>query len=319
MKPYTCTLCEAKCGLEVSVEDNQIVKIAPDKQDVHSRGYMCPKGPSLKELVEDKNRLLHPVKKVEGQWVEISWQQALDETARAIKKIQKKYGKSAMGMYFGNPGGHSTGMVMCSDLLTDVLQTRNRYSASSLDQWPHMFASYHMFGHTLMFTIPDIDRTDLFISLGGNPVTSNGSIMTAPNVKKRLQAIQERGGQVIVIDPRRTKTAEMADKHYFIKPGSDIWLLLAMVNVMFTENRVNEDRLSGIATGLEALKEACRPFSTDLASEKTGIPSEDIRNLALQLADAKSGILTQNRSLASDLRWQHSLALPRHQHYIGPS
>ncbi|MBC7978550.1 MAG: molybdopterin-dependent oxidoreductase, partial [Myxococcales bacterium] len=234
----SCPLCEATCGVAITTDGDRVVSVRGDDRDPFSKGYICPKGTALADLHHDPDRLQKPVVREGDGWREVSWDAALDLVARRLTELRAAHGKDAIGLYQGNPSVHNLGLMTYGRLLVGALGTKNQFSATSLDQLPHMLAALLMFGNQILMPVPDIDRSDLFICLGANPLASNGSIMTAPDVKSRLKAIRDRGGQVIVIDPRRTETAEKADRHLFLRPGTDAVLLLAMIDVLFTEDRV---------------------------------------------------------------------------------
>ena len=208
----TCSLCEATCGIVVETEGRRVLKISGDENDVFSKGYICPKAAALQDLYEDPDRLWEPVKRTAKGWRTIPWAQAFDEVAAGIKKTQQTHGRNAMSFYLGNPSVHSLGIMTVAQLFLRGVRTRNRFSATSADQLPHMLAAQQMFGNQLRMPVPDVDRTDFFVIIGGNPLVSNGSIMTAPGMKNRLRAVQDRGGAVVVVDPRKTRTAEVADQ-----------------------------------------------------------------------------------------------------------
>jgi anaerobic selenocysteine-containing dehydrogenase len=232
-----CNLCEAICGLEITVnENNEILTINGDKKDPFSRGHICPKAVGLKDIYLDRNRLKQPVRRTATGWETISWNEAFDEVASKLKAIQSQHGKDAVGIYSGNPSVHNSGTLLALPALLRALGTKNRFSATSADQLPHHFVSSLMFGHPLLLPVPDIDRTDFMLIMGGNPLASNGSMMTVPDVANRLKAIQKRGGKFVVIDPRKTETAKIADQHIFIKPATDVYLLLAILNEVLDRN-----------------------------------------------------------------------------------
>ena len=205
----TCNLCEAMCGIEIQAEGDRIISIRGDKEDPFSRGYICPKAAALQDIHEDKDRLRYPVRRTQDGFVRIGWDEAFDEVAERLKGIQAQHGRNAVGLYLGNPTVHNYGSMLFGFPFIQSLRTRNRFSATSADQLPHHLAALLMFGHQLLLPVPDVDRTDFLLILGGNPVVSNGSLMTAPGIEKRLKAIKARGGKVVVIDPRRTETAEI--------------------------------------------------------------------------------------------------------------
>lgn len=213
-----CNLCEAICGLEITYSGAEVLAINGDKNDPFSRGHICPKALALKDIYEDTNRLKLPLKRTETGWETISWSEAFDDIAAKLKAIQARDGHNAVAMYAGNPSVHNSGTLLSGTGLMRALKTQNIYSATSVDQLPHHFAAWQMFGHPFLLPIPDIDRTDFWLIMGANPIASNGSLMTVPDVANRLKAIQQRGGKVVVIDPRFTETAAKADAHHFIRP-----------------------------------------------------------------------------------------------------
>lgn len=284
-----CNLCEAICGIEITHENGKIVKIEGDKLDPFSRGHICPKAVALQDIYEDKNRLRKPVKKTANGWQEITWDEALTEVASKINEIQKGFGRDSVAVYQGNPSVHNLGTMLNSRELLKSLKTKNNFSATSVDQLPHHFASQLMLGHPFLIPIPDIDHTDFFLILGGNPLASNGSLMTSPDVKNRLEAIKKRG-KVIVIDPRKTETATFATEHFFIKPAADVYFLLAIVKTLFAENLVNLGRLAEFTDGLEILREVSNEFTTEKAEKITGISAKEIRRIAIEFANAKSAV-----------------------------
>lgn len=285
-----CNLCEAICGIEIEHENGEILSIKGDKNDPFSRGHICPKALALKDIYEDANRLKFPVKKTENGWQKISWDEAFDEIAFKIKDIQTKYGRNAVAVFQGNPSVHNFGTLLNSGSLLKVIKSQNNFSATSVDQLPHHFAGWAMFGHPLLIPIPDIDRTDFFLILGANPLASNGSLMTAPDVINRLESIKKRGGKIILLDPRKTETARVVSEHHFIKPSSDVYFLLAVINVLFVENLVNPDRLSEFTDGVETLRGISKEFSPKRAAELTGISASEIRRIAIEFGKAKTAV-----------------------------
>ncbi len=246
----TCTLCEAMCGIEITHKDDKILTIKGGKNDPFSRGHICPKAVALKDIHEDPDRLRKPIERTANGWREISWKEALDKTAEGIKSIQKKYGRNAFASYMGNPNVHNLGSMLMAPYFLRALKTRNKFAATSVDQLPHHIVSYHLFGHQLKLPIPDIDNTDFFMMIGANPIASNGSIITVPDVKHRLQSIINSGGEVVVIDPRKTETADIATRHHFIKPSTDVLLLLAMIHTLCKENLVKPGKLKELSPEL---------------------------------------------------------------------
>lgn len=286
----TCNLCEAMCGLEIELEDEKILAIRGDKNDPFSKGHICPKATALQDIYNDKDRLKFPLRRTESGWEQISWDEAFTEVVQNLKAVQAKYGNDAVGIYLGNPNVHNYGSMLYGSPFIRSLRTKNRFSATSVDQLPHHFAAFFMFGHQLLMPVPDIDHTDYMLIFGANPFASNGSLMTAAGVGDRLKNIQKRGGKFIVIDPRRTETASKADEHIFIRPGMDVLLLLAMVNTLFAENLVDTGHLSAMIDGLETVRQVTSEFTAERVAPFTGIAADDIRRLAHEFATAKSAV-----------------------------
>lgn len=268
-----------------------VTDIRGDADDPASRGHICPKAVALKDLHEDPDRLKHPVKRVGKEWVRISWREAMQLTVNGIRDVQQRYGADSLGLYLGNPTVHSLGALLTIAAFSKALGTRNRYSATSVDQLPHHLAALRMFGHPLLIPIPDIDHTDCWIMFGANPAVSNGSLMTAPDVLKRLKAIRARGGEVIVVDPRRNESADVASAHHFIKPGTDALVLLAMVQVLFAEGLVAPGRVAAYTDGLDALESISAPFTPERVTGASGMSADTIRELARKLATNKRAVL----------------------------
>ena len=236
----TCNTCEALCGLHIQVENNVIVSVRPDKEDVFSRGYACPKGLFINKLDEDLDRLRTPVRRnKKGEFEKIGWQQAFDLVEHSLKKIRTQHGDDAIGFYQGNPSGHQHGTVLTTTGLIKALKTRNSYNASSQDTNPRFAVSYYLDGASLAIPIPDIDRTSFFLCMGANPLVSNGSLMTVPNMRQRIRKVQKQGGKVVVVDPCYTETAKRADEYISIRPGGDAALLLAMLRVLQKSGLIN--------------------------------------------------------------------------------
>ena len=289
-RPGVCNLCEAICGLSFQVEGQRIVAIKGNDADPFSRGHICPKAVALKDVHEDSDRLRRPVRRVGNDWVEISWEQAFDLVAQKLVQVRQKYGANAVGVYQGNPTVHNWGNITHGPLFMGQLKTRNRFSATSVDQLPHHLTSYWLYGHQFLLPIPDIDRTQYMLVLGGNPLASNGSIMTVPDVRKRLKALQARGGKLVVVDPRRTETAAIADEHLAIKPGGDAAFLLAMVHVLLNDSLAKPSHLQGLLQGLDDLKHAVAAFTPEATSASSGIDADTTRRLTRELAQAESGV-----------------------------
>ena len=286
----TCNLCEAMCGLEIKVRGQDILSIQGDEADIFSHGHICPKAVALRDIYADPDRLKFPMRRTAAGWEQIGWDEALDEVAARLRAVQTRHGLNAVGVYLGNPVVHNLGTLLFAAPFVRALRTRNRFSATSVDQLPHQFVAYHMLGHQLLLPIPDIDRTDYMLILGANPLASNGSLMSAPGVARRLKAIQKRGGKFVVIDPRRTETAAAADQHLFIQPGADALLLLAVLHTLFAEDLACPSRLAALCQGLDVVAALAADFSPERVAAQTGIPAPVIRQLARDFAAAPSAV-----------------------------
>lgn len=284
-----CPLCEAICGLEIETQGDRVVSIRGDKEDPLSRGYLCPKAYALKDLHEDADRLKKPLRRRGRDFEEVSWEVALAEAGQGLGRLRKAHGRWAVASYLGNPTVHNLGAGLGAILLLRTLRSRSRFSATTLDQGPRQLACYWMYGSQALLPVPDLDRTRFLLVLGANPVVSNGSLMTAPGMKGRLEAIRARGGKVVVVDPRRSETAEVADQHVFIRPGTDGFFLAALVHVLFEDGLVRLGRLEPHIRGVDAVRGATAPFSPERTAERTGIPAATVRALAHALADADGG------------------------------
>jgi len=284
-----CNLCEAICGLEIKLQGSTITSIRGDQADPFSRGHICPKAIALKDIHEDPDRLRTPLIRDGETWRAVGWDEAFDLVAVALADIIKRHGNNAIGLYAGNPNVHNFGHLLNLPYIAKLIGSRNIFSASSVDQMPQQLVSYWMFGHQFLIPIPDIDHTDYFLILGANPIASNGSMMTVPDVAKRLKAVQMRGGKVVVIDPRRTETAAVASQHHFIRPGSDAALLAALINTLREESLFrlpDTGRLNGLDAALDALK----ALSPERVAAFTGIDAVAIRQIARDFAAANAAV-----------------------------
>ncbi len=282
----TCTICEATCGIEVRAEGRRVTRLRGDADDPFSRGHVCPKAIGLRELQDDPDRLRRPVRRTGSGFEEISWEDAYALAAEGIARVRASGGNDAVALYRGNPAVHDYATLLGANVLATALATRNRYSAGPNDTWPRYVQSASMYGGPLRATVPDVDRSDYLLIVGANPLVSNGSLMTAPGIRDRLAAIRKRGGRVVVVDPRRSETAQRADEHHFIVPGADAAFLLSMVHVLFEEKRVSLGACEGLVNGLDALAEHVAGFSPDRVACRCGIAADTIRRLARELAEA---------------------------------
>ena len=287
----SCNLCEAICGLEIEHDGTKVISIKGDKQDPLSRGHICPKAIALQDIHGDPDRLRTPVRRNGNEFEPISWKEAFDLVESKLTSIRKAHGDDAVALYLGNPTVHNSGAMVFQKFLKHSLNTRNRFAATSVDQLPHHLAASSMFGHGLLIPIPDIDNTDFMLMLGANPAASNGSLMTAPDVKNRMKSIVKRGGKIIVVDPRETESVKLSTKHHFIRPGSDVFLLAAMLKVMFEKKLTNMERLKEMTSNVSRLQQAVSDFTPAMASQKTGIDAAAIEELAIEFAGAKRAVV----------------------------
>jgi anaerobic selenocysteine-containing dehydrogenase len=283
----TCPLCEATCGLEITVVDGAVARIRGDGDDVLSHGFVCPKGASLQELHDDPDRLRTPLlREPGGDLRPASWDEAFAEIDRRLPAIRAEHGNDAVAVYVGNPSAHNLSTLIYGRVVLKALGTRNIFSASTVDQFPKQMASALMFGSGVTVAVPDVDRTDHLLILGANPLASNGSLLTAPDMRGRLRAIRARGGKVVVVDPRRTRTAREADEHHFIRPGTDALLLFALVQTLFDEDLADLGTLAEHVAGLETVRELARAISPEDVAATCGIAAPAIRRMARELAAA---------------------------------
>lgn len=283
-----CHLCEAICGLSIETRNAQILSIKGDPQDSFSRGHICPKAVALQDIQNDPDRLRQPMRRVGSEWHAIEWEEAFTLAAERLADIRERHGNNAVAVYQGNPSVHNYGLMTHSNYFLGLLKTRNRFSATSVDQLPHHLTSLMMYGHGLLIPIPDIDHTDFMLILGGNPLASNGSIMTVPDVEKRIRALQARGGKLVVVDPRRSETAAIADQHLFVRPGEDAALLFGLLNTLFDEQLMRTSHLP--VEGVDELRAAVGPFTAEAMSPRCGVPAEQIRQLARDFAAADKAV-----------------------------
>jgi len=283
----SCSICEASCGLRIEAdpETREVFRIEGNDEDPISRGHVCPKAYALKGVFEDPDRLRRPIRKTaSGGWEEISWTEAFDLAAEGIARVQGEYGDDALGIYIGNPSGFDVGSMLYNRFVMQSLKSPRMFSAATMDHFPKLYTARVMFGKGSILPIPDIDRCDYFLCLGGNPIVSQGSLMSAPGIRKRLRAIQERGGRFVVVDPRRTESAEAADEHLFIRPGSDAYWLFALAHVLFDEELVRLGRFEAFTDGVEEVRALAEEFSPEAVADVTGLSAETTRRIARELA-----------------------------------
>ncbi len=287
---HTCMLCEATCGITVKLEGGRVTGIRGDRDDPFSRGHVCPKAAAIPDVMDDPLRIREPMRRVGDRWEPVSWDGALAEAADRITGIQRRHGRNAVGMYVGNPTVHGHGAILGIPLLSRALGGRSRFSATSVDQLPQMLAALEMFGHQLLFPVPDVDRTGFLLMLGANPIASNGSLMTAPGIAHRLSALRARGGRLVVVDPRRTETAAVADRHVPVRPGGDAALLLGLLHVLFAEKLERPGRLADFTEGIDRLREIAARYPPERVAVRCGVPPDAIRALAREFAASPTAV-----------------------------
>ena len=285
----TCPLCEATCGLAIEVEGERVVRVRGDKQDPFSRGFICPKGSTLGELHDDPDRLRKPLVRRNGRLEEATWDEAFAAIEAGLAPVFEKQGRESLAVLLGNPTTHHLAPALYVGPLVRACATRSVYSASTVDQMPQHVVSGLLWGDANVFPIPDIDRTDHLLMLGANPIASNGSLITAPDFPGRLKDLPKRGGRLVVVDPRRTETAARADEHLFIKPGTDVFWLAALVQTIFEEGLDSIGRLEPFVDGVEVIRELVAPFTPERVASICGIDAATTRRQARALASSAAG------------------------------
>ncbi|WP_428261940.1 molybdopterin-dependent oxidoreductase [Haliangium sp.] len=288
---HVCLLCEAGCGLAVTMDEGRPVSVRPNPKDVTSNGYICPKGAHLLGIEGDPDRLSTPLRRTaDGGFEAVSWAQAFDDIAERLGSIQRSHGKDAVAVYMGTVFAHKYSTLLVLNALRQALGTRNWMGVASLDSSARFAAAHLLYGSTMSISVPDLDRTDYLLCIGANPVVSNGSMMTAPNAKGRLRALRQRGGKLVVVDPRRSETAAIADEHISIRPGTDAALVLAMAHYLVHHDRVDRRDLGRHTRGLDDIVAALDPFTPDAVEPFAGLPAGTIARLATEFADAPTSV-----------------------------
>jgi anaerobic selenocysteine-containing dehydrogenase len=290
----SCPICEASCGLRLEVDRaaGRVLSVRGDPDDPRSRGYLCPKATALQSVHEDPDRLRRPLRRRDrsGSWEELGWEAAFELAGERLRAIRERHGKRAVGTYIGNPIGHCLSGLLYVPIYVQALDTERLFSGATVDQQPKNLSSRLLYGDNWAIPIPDIDRSDYLLALGGNPLVSGGSLMSAPDPKRRFAELRKRGGKLVVVDPRRTETARLADRHLFIRPGTDAFFLFALVQVLFAEGLVSLGRLEGFTDGVDELRELARPFTPEAVASHTGIDPGTVRSVARELAAAPRAV-----------------------------
>ncbi len=282
-----CRICEPLCGMVATVEDGELVKVRPDPDHPLSAGFACPKGIAMTEVQNDPDRVLHPLRRrADGSFERVTWPKALDEIGRRLGRIRGRHGGDSVGWYMGNPGAFSYSHPLWVKGFLDALGSPHSYTSSSQDVSNRFAASSFLYGSPFLVPIPDLARTDFLFMVGANPLVSHGSVMSAPRVKDQLHAIIERGGRVVVVDPRRSETAR-AFEHLAVHPDSDAWMLLSMLEVIFAEELEDAAAIERQSTGVDGLRELCADHPPEATEGRTGVPANEVRRLARDLASAE--------------------------------
>jgi anaerobic selenocysteine-containing dehydrogenase len=286
----SCPLCEAMCGLELTVTEGRLERVRGDADDPFSRGHICPKATALIDIENDADRLRVPHVREGDTWRAIAWDEAFELAGRRLGAIALRDGNDAIGVYLGNPNVHHLGLIAYLPALLKMLKTRNVFSASTVDQMPTQVICREMYGHQFLIPIPDLDATDYFLMLGANPLASNGSLMTAPDITHRLKSLTQRG-HLVVVDPRRTETAQVASRHLFIRPGTDAWFLIALINRLLANGVNRTARYGNALTGFADALAAIRAADPGDVQEWCGITASSIATLAEELAAASAPVV----------------------------
>ncbi len=300
---HTCTLCEAACGVELTVARQggrrRVVRVRGDREDPFSQGFACPKAAAIPALMDDPDRVRMPLRRRGASWEEVGWEEALAEASDRLADLQQKHGRHSVGLYMGGPTLSDPGALLGGSILARSLGSRSIFSAAATRRLPHTLAALELFGHALLVPVPDLDRTSYLLLLGENPVVSNGSLLRAPGIGRRLRALRGRGGKLVVADPVRTETARVASLHLAIRPGGDAFFLLSLLQVIFAEERARPGRLQAFTNGLEAVQAVAARFPPERVAGVTGLAPELVRQVARDFAAAPSACCHGGMGLAS--------------------
>ncbi|MFJ9539385.1 molybdopterin oxidoreductase family protein [Streptomyces sp. NPDC101225] len=281
-----CPLCEATCGLTLTIEGTRVTGARGDREDVFSKGFICPKGASFGAVDGDPDRLRTPLVRKDGELREATWQEAFDAVAEGIRPVVERHGPHAVGVVLGNPNVHTMAGALYPPVLLAGLGTRSVFTASTVDQMPKHVSSGLLFGDANAIPVPDLDHTGHLLLIGANPLESNGSLCTAADFPGKLKALKARGGTLTVVDPRRTRTAKLADRHIAIRPGTDALLLAAMAHVLFEEELVDLGELTPHVQDLDELRAAVGEFTPEAVAAACDVEAGVTRTLARELAAA---------------------------------
>jgi anaerobic selenocysteine-containing dehydrogenase len=291
-KKFTfCRICECACGMMVSMRGGVIEAIAPDRDHVVSRGFACKKGLHFHEIDQSPDRLLHPMKRTGSTWETITWRQALTEIGEKVRSIRKKYGPDSIAAYAGNGSGFSLPHAFGLQGFMLGVGSKSMYSASSQDCSNKFAVAERMYGTPALQTLPDFDNAGCFIMIGANPAASRLSFANAPGVLRRLSVAEAAGCRVYHVNPRRTETARIAGRHVFIRPGTDVFFLLAFAGELIRTGGVNRGRVERFMKNYDRFESAVIPWTPERAAEVTAVPAGTIREMVAAYRDASSAIL----------------------------
>src|SRR5689334_12126452 len=272
-----CRICEAHCGMVATVEDGRVTQLRPDPDHPLSTGYACPKGIAMTDVQNDPDRVLHPLRRTaSGEFERVTWQEALNDIGTRLRATRERHGATSIGWYMGNPGAFSYSHTLWVKGFLDGLGSPHYYSAGSQDVNNRFAASAMLYGSPLVVPIPDLARTSFLLMLGANPMVSHGSVLTAPRIRDQLRAIAARGGRVVVVDPRRTETARQFE-HVAVRPDSDAWMLLSMLNVVFDEGLADRDWIAANTREAGRLEQLAAAHPPEETERLTGVPAADLR------------------------------------------
>lgn len=293
-----CRICEVHCGLVVDVEGSpgfgdgeRVVKVRPDREHPVTKGYCCVKGLGLGALHHDEDRVETPLKRVDGELVPITWEQANREIGARVRALVDEHGPRAIGMYQGNPTFFSLAGTLMSAGFVEALGSPNVFASHSIDVNTKFHVATEMYGLSLVQPVPDLEHVQMFLCLGSNPLVSQMSVVQVADAAGVLRRIEERGGRVVVVDPRRTETARRVGEHVAIRPGTDAYLLAAMLHVVTREVGVDLAPARAVARGVDDFVAAGAPWTPERAERVTGVPAGTIRELATAYAAADGAAL----------------------------
>jgi len=288
-----CRICEAHCGLTVEVDEQteSVGAVRPDRDHPLSQGYCCVKGLGAGAMHHDPERLDHPMKRVGGELVRISWDQALKEIGAKVRELRKEHGPRSVGLYTGNPTYFSFQHILMSAGFLEALHSPNLFASHSIDNNNKLHVSTAVYGRSMVHPVPDLDHVRFLMCMGSNPVVSQMSMIQLPNALERLQDIEARGGRVVIVDPRRTETAARVGEYVSIQPQTDVYLLMAMLHVIAHEDSIDLGPAKRVAHGVDELVDSARDWTPERASAVTGIEASTIRGLARSYRDADGAAL----------------------------